>query len=298
MRASVEFLLGLLDSDGPSAVSAEDFDGPHGDCLRTWQGLGLVAREPGVHPALSCPHCDAGVPYRLGDCYVCHTCRSTVDARHLYLWPLDLQAVLGWVAGCLRLVGGIRPVDDRLWQLGTGDADGFAVECFYWRTGSRSELAERRLAAYGRLLVFHGPGTALGERRPGRWVPLVELFGPDGSFRPAEVADLLRARGVVRFDANTGAVWVGDSWLGEVPVGSREYHLLACLAVDLDRFVSYRELKLEVLRRSGAADATEEATFCQGLKSRIKRRWVPDIDRLVVTTNKADGYRLRGHADT
>ena len=57
----------------------------------------------------------------------------------------------------------------------------------------------------------------------------------------------------------------------------------------------YPDIKREVLFRSGGADGTEEATYCQGLKSRLKRR-MPGIDRLVVTTNKGDGYRLRAHA--
>jgi hypothetical protein len=56
--------------------------------------------------------------------------------------------------------------------------------------------------------------------------------------------------------------------------------------------VPYADLKHEVLRRSGSADTTEEATFCQKLKSRLKKG-LPAIDRLVVTTNKGDGYRLR-----
>jgi hypothetical protein len=51
-----------------------------------------------------------------------------------------------------------------------------------------------------------------------------------------------------------------------------------------------------VLRRAGSTDTTEEATFCQGLKSRIKKKWVPRIDELIATTNKGDGYRLRGYA--
>ena len=83
-----------------------------------------------------------------------------------------------------------------------------------------------------------------------------------------------------------------------MPFGSKEYHFLACLAESIDRFVAYGDIKHEVLRRSGSRDTTEEATFCQKLKRRIKeKRWIPAIDRLIATTNKADGYRLRGYAE-
>ena len=119
----------------------------------------------------------------------------------------------------------------------------------------------------------------------------------DGSLSVAEPGQLLRGRGNVRFDAHSGALWVGGACLGEVPLGSREYHFLACLARWIDRFVAYADIQRDVLRDAGGADATEEATFCQGLKSRIKRRWVPAIDLLVATTNKADGYRLREYAE-
>ena len=134
---------------------------------------------------------------------------------------------------------------------------------------------------------------------PGRgaWVPLVELFLPDGTPAIPDLAALLGVRGKVRFDAHSGALWVGVTLLGEVPPGSREFHFLRCLAEQLDHFVPYADLKREVLRRSGSTDGTEEATFCQVLKSRIKRNWVPEIDRLIATTNKGDGYRLRGHAE-
>ena len=101
--------------------------------------------------------------------------------------------------------------------------------------------------------------------------------------------------GSIRFAKHSGALWIGDTQAGEVPVGSKEYVFLVCLASHLDHFVPYADLKREVLRRTGSTDETEEATFCQNLKSRIKKKWVPAIDRLVVTTNKADGYRLRGH---
>ena len=72
---------------------------------------------------------------------------------------------------------------------------------------------------------------------------------------------------------------------------------MRCLAADLDHFVPYADLKAAVLRQSGSRDTTDEATFCQGLKSRIKKKWLPKIDVIVATTNKADGYRLRGYAE-
>ena len=59
--------------------------------------------------------------------------------------------------------------------------------------------------------------------------------------------------------------------------------------------MAYAELKHFVLREAGSTEQADEATFCQRLKSRIKKLWIPEIDTLVVTSNKGDGYRLRGH---
>jgi len=73
--------------------------------------------------------------------------------------------------------------------------------------------------------------------------------------------------------------------------------LLACLAEQIDQFVPYRDLKREVLARTGGGGGAEEATFCQKLKSRIKVEFVPGIDRLIVTSNKGDGYRLRAEGE-
>ena len=50
----------------------------------------------------------------------------------------------------------------------------------------------------------------------------------------------------------------------------------------------------EVLGQTGGIYETEEANLCQGLKSRIKKKWVPVIDLLVATTNKGDGYQFAG----
>lgn len=291
---SVEFALGLLARGGPAGVAAEDFDGPHGDVLRAWQDQGFVARTPGVHPAPGCPHCGGGVPYPVGGRLLCPRCRSPVDPRHLLLWPVDREAVLAAVAARLRLRAGVRAVDPALWQLGTGDAGGEAVECFY-RSGPLSAAGRGRVGAYRRAVVFAGPAAGPEPSGPGFAVSALDLFGPDGSPRAADLAALLRPRGAVRFDPHSGAVWAGGAWLGEAPVGSREYHLLACLAERLDHYVPYADLRREVLRRSGGADEADAATFCHGLKRRLKARWVPAADRLLATTNKADGYRLRGY---
>jgi len=98
----------------------------------------------------------------------------------------------------------------------------------------------------------------------------------------------------VRFDPDTGTLWAGDTSLGEVPLGSKEYVFLRCLSTHLDRYVAYADLKREVLRRSGSVDTRDEASFCHRLKNRIKMRFILRIDQFLVTTNKADGYRLVG----
>lgn len=288
---SVEFLLGLLDQEG-AGVAPQDLDGPHGEAVRMWQDLGFISREPGMNPCPSCPHCGDGVPYLVEERYLCHACRSQIDPRHLRLWPLHRDNLLTAVAGFFRLRGGLQRIDEALWQLGTGAADEEAVECFYRRRGLLSDSG-RRLAAYRRALVFHGPDAVGDVTVPARWVPLIRLFAPDGSLAPLTLSSLLQPNGVVRFEAHSGVLWVGGALAGEVPVGSREFHLLASLAEQLDHFVPYSDLKHEILRRTGGSGEIDEATFCQKLKSRIKARYVPGIDRLLATTNKGDGFRLR-----
>jgi hypothetical protein len=292
-----EFLLGLVAQDGSPCATQEDFDSPHGVALRRWQDLGVVGREAAHLRAAGCPHCDEGVPHLVGGRYLCNVCWSRVDPAYLLVWAVDLRAFLGHLAALLRLHGGVRPVGEYLWQLGTGQSGGEPVECFYSRRGNLTAPEQQRLRAYRRLLAFHGPLTTPGAEPPARWVPLVELFGPDGLLVPRDLAALLRSRGRVRFEADSGTLWVGDARLGEVPLGSREHCFLVCLHEQLDRYVPYADLKREVLRRTGGTDGTEEATFCQKLKSRIKVRYIAGIDTLIVTSNKGDGYRLRAEGE-
>lgn len=294
MRASLEFLLGILDA-GTAGVAPEDLDGPHGDALRLWQQMGFIGREPMGNPVACCPHCGEGTPYRLGARFLCNQCHGTVEERHLRLWPLRAEAFLAWLAAQLRLRGGVRQIEERLWQLGSLAVGGTASECFFRRSGPLTDAGRARLAAYRSAIVLTGlpisPEAGEGQHRR---VFLLELLQPDDALTVGNPASLLRKSGNVRFDRHSGALWVGDALLGEVPVGSKEHAFLACLAGQLDHFVPYADLKRAVLRQNGSADATEEATFCQTLKSRIKRKWIPQIDWLVVTTNKGDGYRLRG----
>lgn len=297
MDEGAALLAGLVDRD-PPCVGADEVDGVHGAAIHAWQGLGFVGRDPVANPVPTCPHCGFGVPYRLGGRLLCASCRGDVDPRHLVLWPVDRGRLLAWLAGELGLRGGVRQLDARLWQLGTWAGDGDTVECFYLGPGLLSEEAAGRVTAYRRALLLHGPRRpSAADGLPARALSLLAVLR---SALPPEVGPLgplLRDRGAVRLEAHSGALWVGERWLGEVPPGTKEYFLLACLARDLDRFVPYSALKREVLRRSGSMDATDEATFCQGLKSRIKRKWVPAIDRVIALTHKGDGFRLRAYAE-
>ena len=101
---SLEFLLGLVDDDTPH-VAAEDLDGEHGPALRLWQSMGFLGSEPSMNPVPGCPHCGEGVPYRLGERFVCNACRSTVDHRSLLLWPIDRDAFLRWLAPAVAAAG-------------------------------------------------------------------------------------------------------------------------------------------------------------------------------------------------
>ncbi|HYH66805.1 MAG TPA: hypothetical protein VD866_19080 [Urbifossiella sp.] len=293
MRRSVEALLGLLSGTRPVHVAQEDFDGPHGPLLRQWQAVGFVDPVPSAHPVPGCPYCGEGEPYRVGTRLLCAACRGEVAEHELHAWPVRPEAFLADLTTRLGLRGGLQAVDTHLWQLGTATVRGEAVECFYCPADPLTDPARRRLASYRCVLVLSGPLVVPPAGGQERWVPLVELFDADGAFRTPDLAALILGQATVRFDCETGALFVGGSQAGEVPLWSREYYFLACLAEQLDRYVQYADLKRDVLRHTGGAAGAEEATFCQKLKSRIKEKYVPSIDRLVVTSNKADGYRMR-----
>jgi hypothetical protein len=291
----VGFLVGLLDEEGTPDITAEDLDGPHGGALRAWQAMGLVDREPGWNPAAGCPHCGEGVPYRVGGRYVCDRCRSTVARRYLLLWRLDRDAVMRWVASGLGLHGGVRRIDESLWQLGTWEAGDVVRECFFRRPVPVTAAGLGRLGAFRDVVVIFGLGRPDDSRSTGAThVSLQEILDMRGTHPVIDRERFLPDRSEVRFDVESGVVTVGGAWAGELPVGSKEFYFIACLARHLDRFVPYADLKHYVLSNSGSKDGTEEATFCQRIKNRIKaREWVPGIDRLIVTTNKGHGYRLR-----
>lgn len=294
MSRNIAFLLHLLDHGDEPCVSVDDLDGPHAAILQEGQRLGFVDTEPCASPSPGCPHCGEGVPYRLGQRFLCNGCRSTVEPHWLFRWPLRRERFFSWLGAELGLRGEPRPLDGALWQLGTHAGEDGHRECFYRRPEPLSSAAGTRLGAYQNVLVLFGLAPPQDETHRIRSLSLLELLrGPE----PLSVADLqpfLLRRGAVRFELHSGALWVGDACLGEVPVGSAEFFLLARLAADLDHFVPYADLKRAVLRQSGGRDATAEATLCQKLKNRIKAKHIVGIDRLLVTTNKGDGYRLRG----
>lgn len=295
MSRSVAFLLHLLDYGDEPCVSIDDLDGPHAAVLREGQRLGFVDTEPCESRSPGCPYCGEGVPYRLGPRFLCNRCRSTVEPHWLFRWPVRRERFFRWLGSALGLRGEPRPLDAALWQLGTYAGQDGHRECFYRRPRPISEGAATRLRAYRNVIVLFGltPPPASGTPLV-RSLSLLELLRGPVPLSVAELQPLLLPRGAVRFEPHSGALWVGDACLGEVPVGSAEFFLLSRLAADLDHFVPYADLKRSVLRQSGGRDATGEATFCQKLKNRIKAKHIAGIDRLLVTTNKGDGYRLRG----
>jgi DNA-binding winged helix-turn-helix (wHTH) protein len=299
MQDSLAFILGVLDRSSPAFVAAEDFAGPHAAALRLWQRLGLLANAGEPHPVPSCPECREGIPVLLGDCTLCGTCQSPIGPEQLQRWRFDHDAFMSWLARALQLDGLPRSVDESLWQLGTLVSEGLPVECFLRRSLSISDRGRRRLLAFrSALLLSFLPGGDGLDGFTGPRLSVLEVLRQDAeSLSVPNPPHFLHQRsGRVRFEAGSGTLWAGDVRLGEVSVGSKEYHLLAYLAEHLDTFVPYADLKHEVLRRSGSTDTTEEATFCHKLKSRLKKA-VPAIGRLVVKTNKGDGYRLRSNAD-
>ncbi len=298
MPTSLEFILGLLDTSVPAFVTAEDFAGAHAHALRLWQRLGLLANVPEPHPVPGCPYCLEGSLILLVGRCLCSECQSTVDPSHGLRWRFDLGAFLTWLTAALALEGTPRHVDDSLWQLGTQRTGGLPTEYFLCRSGPLSERGRQRLRAFRSAFVlrFLPEGDEINELA-GRCLSLLEILRHEGQLLIAlDPQQVLKSSARVQFDPETGTLRVGETVFGEVPPGSKEYHFLATLAERLDTYVPYADLKHEVLRRSGSMDTTEEATFCQKLKSRMKRV-IPGIDALLVTTGKGDGYRLRASVE-
>jgi len=296
MPRSLEFLVGLLESEDLAAVAWEDFQGSHAQALQLWQTMDFLDHEPGKHPVPGCPHCGEGVPYLFGERCLCNRCFSTVDRRHLHLWRLNRETFLCWLASQLQLRGGVRRIDEQLWQLGTWEDGGIVCECFYGHNRPLSDAARNKLAVYRSAVMLYGLCRPKAAEQPQvNCVSLLKILRSQDSLYIVDRTQLLDNRGDVRFDPASGAVTIGGVRHGEVPVGSKEYFLLLCLSQYLDQFVAYADIKHFVQLHAGGKDTTEEATFCHRLKNRIKKNgWVPKIDLLLSTTNKRDGYRLRG----
>jgi hypothetical protein len=297
MWTSAELLAGLLDRGGDAYVSAEDFDGPAGPAVRAWLRAGFLGRESWPDPAPVCPHCGDGVPYRAGSRLLCNRCLSPVGPRWLRRWRLDDAAVLGWLAAALALRGSPQQLGPVLWQLGTAEMSGDPCEVFFRRPGPLSRAEHQRFLAYRIVYVLFGHTPPPAGECGGEVRSLLDLLQDSLPLAVRPLAGLRPSGEDVQFDAGTGVLWVGTRRLGEVPVGSKEHAFLQRLAAEADHFVPYRDLKRAVLRETGSCDTADEATLCHKLKSRIKRRFIPEIQRLLVTSNKGDGYRLRGQRE-
>lgn len=298
MADSVAFLVGLLDEADPVALAAEDFAGPHGPAAAHWREHDFVGTEATLNPCPCCPHCGDGTPAPVCDRFVCDRCRSDVAEADLRLWPFRPVAVLRWLAHRWGLAGGVRRVEECLYSLGRRVTEAGVVECFFRRAG--------RLTEFGRRVIAHRPGAVVlfGRAAPpeaddsaGRWVSLFDVLHGEDGLGTVDFDVMLGGPAGVRFDAETGELLVGGRVVGEVPPDSREFHFLDRLSRGLGRLVPYADLKRHVLSRTGTRAETDDATFCHKLKHRLKRR-IPGIDRFLVTTNRADGYRLRGREES
>jgi hypothetical protein len=213
-------------------------------------------------------------------------------------WRVQPGAFLRWLGASLGIEGAPREIDGVLWQLGRFRDRDFHAECFFHRNGTPTEAARRRLLAYRSVIVLTPvPSTRPLDGFQGPSVCLLELLSFRGDvLETRNLLSLLRWDGAVEFDAESGALYAGDLYLGDAAMGSREYHMLDRLAQEIDRFVPYADLKRWVLERTGGTDETDEGTFCQRLKSRLKKR-IPRLDDVIATTNKGDGYRLCGRVE-
>lgn len=296
MRASLEFFVGLLERDN-AGVAWGDFTGLHGEALRLLQRMGFVASEPGMNPVPSCPYCLDGSPYRLEDRYLCNGCYSSVELHHLQLWPVRLDSFLVWLATQLGLQGQLRSIDGQLWELGSCTVNTVHYEVFFRRQAALTEAEKGRLAVFRSTLLLYGVSRSPESDEASQVLSILDVLDLGTALTVADLTGLLHSGANVRFDPATGVLRLGGTPVGDVPFGSKECFFLACLAEKLDTFVPYSDIKTFVQRNTGSEQDADDATFCQKLKNRIKSRWIPGIDRLIVTTNKANGYRLRAVAD-
>ncbi len=295
--SSLEFLLGLAEHPDTAFVAWEDFLGPHAAALRRCQARGWVEQEPLLHPFPSCPCCKEGALYLNGGRCLCNRCFSTVDRRHLLVWKRRPEAFLHWLVGKLGLRDRVRQLDERFWQVGTLATGGLQHECFMRLSGPISAAGRNRLLAYRNALLLRPlPIVEPIDGFRGPCLSLLEIMRQERfSVAVADLAEVLNGGGAIRFDGASGALWAGNRVLGHVPPGGKEYHFLGCLWQRIGQVVPYADIRHHVLQQSGSRDAaTDEATFCQKLKSAAKKR-IPTIDQVVVATNKGLGYQLRTH---
>lgn len=298
MRSIGDVIAGLLARGDRAWVGFEEFRGPDAEALRRLRAMGFVVADPLTHPTPTCPECGEGTPYLLGTRFLCPACRSDIDPQAVCVWPFRTDRFFEWLAAELNLTGRRQQLDPTTWQLGTWVTDGRRTECFFRDFEPASEPARQRIGAYQNVLILTGrEATAPADRSPGLTLPLADVIREAEEIGVHDLRDLLRPCGNVRFDLHSGVLWLGPHRLGEVPVGGKEFFLLARLADELDQFVPYSDLKAFVLTQSGSTDQTEEATFCHRLKSRIKKHGIPRIDVVLATSNKGDGYRLRSFAE-
>lgn len=298
MHRSLESVLAILHTDEPVQVSREDFDGPHGLVWRHMQAMGFVATEGVPNPVPTCPECLEGSPYFVSERYLCPVCREDVDEVDLLVWRFDRMGLLRWLADEWSLRGGIERIADELWRLGTLTVDGHPTECFYVRGGEIPDPARGRLLVFRNALVMHGsltPPSIPGFE--GRILALAEAMEatPQAlTVRPLQSTS--RPEGL-SLNPESGEFRLGTTLLGHVPPGSREFHFLEHLIDRPSVLIPYADLKHQVARLSGSRDETDEATYCQKLKWRLKNvHGIAAIDRLVVTDRKLGGYRLLAEA--
>lgn len=299
MRRGLEAVLRRLHASDPAYAAREDLAGPHGAAFRLFRDLGFLAAEPVMNPVPSCPHCLEGSPYRIGERFLCPACGSGVDPDELRLWPFRLEQFLAWLAGAWNLRGGVEPIAAELWRLGTLSDRGAATECFYLRGRELPGGARARLLAYRSALVVHGASAAPRiDGFEGETVALIErLDATEERLTDLPLVLVPPRGGIVRLDADSGTLRAGDTVLGYVPPGSREFHFLDRLCRQPGVLVPYAELKHHVARMTGSRDATDEATFCQKLKWRLRTvHGIAAVDRILQTDRRLGGYRLSPEA--
>ncbi len=290
MLNSLLFLLECFDYQShPRLTTSEWLE--HRELLGFAQSQNWLSQKSKTEIGDLCRFCEEGVLAIVGDRVICPKCFTYFKKQELFNWELSRQTFLEWVSLGLGFQATYQRIGDQLLLIGNRPI-ATGVEWLYYQIGTRLDLTEtKRLNASQSSWVLWG--TQAPEGLPHiRSIALWDQFYFDQGTLKLRSLGSDRVGTSVRFDLQTGELWIGQDRVGEVSFASREYYFLKTLWESQDRFVSYHELKQKVTEATGTTDERDSATYCQRLKHLTKAK-IPQIDLILVTSGKGQGYRFR-----